>query len=167
MPRSMTLPAPLIFACAALLMLAGCSSLSPYSSLTKLDLTLTASDRLNPDLHGRPSPIVVRLFELRHPVAFENADFFSLYERPRDTLAPDLIVSEELELRPGETRTLKLSVEQGRYVGVLAAYRDLNETRWRHVLTVNHGERTDLDLALDQEGIRASRLPLAGEEGMR
>lgn len=167
MPRFMTLPSQLIVACAALLMLAGCSSLSPYSSLTKLDLTLTASDRLNPDLHGRPSPIVVRLFELRHPVAFETADFFSLYERARDTLTPDLIVSEELELRPGESRTLKLSVGQGRYVGVLAAYRDLGETRWRHVLSVDSGERTHHDLTLDQDGIRASRTPLAGEEGTR
>ncbi|MEB0104693.1 type VI secretion system lipoprotein TssJ, partial [Pseudomonas sp. CCI3.2] len=68
---------------AALLLLAGCSTLSPYSTLTKLDLTLAASDQLNPDLHGRPSPIVVRLIELKNPVAFENADFFSLYERPK------------------------------------------------------------------------------------
>ncbi|GAB7527967.1 type VI secretion system lipoprotein TssJ [Pseudomonas sp. 3A(2025)] len=167
MPRFINLRSPLIVVCAALLMLVGCSALSPYSSLTKLDLTLTASDRLNPDLHGRPSPIVVRLFELRHPVAFETADFFSLYERARDTLTPDLIVSEELELRPGESRTLKLSVGQGRYVGVLAAYRDLNETRWRHVLSVDSGERTHLDLTLDQDGIRPSRTSLAGEEGTR
>lgn len=59
----------------ALALSAGCSSLSPFSTLTKLDLRLTASDKVNPDLHGRPSPVVVRLLELRHPVAFENADF--------------------------------------------------------------------------------------------
>lgn len=88
---------------AALLLLAGCSTLSPYSKLTKLDLTLNASDQLNPDLHGRPSPIVVRLIELKNPVAFENADFFSLYERAKESLAPDMVASEELELRPGES----------------------------------------------------------------
>lgn len=167
MLRSMILPPQLIVACAALMLLAGCSALSPYSSLTKLDLTLTASDRLNPDLHGRPSPIVVRLFELRNPVAFETADFFSLYDRARDTLTPDLVVIEELELRPGEIRTLKLSVEQGRYVGVLAACRNLNETRWRHVLTIDSGERTYFDLTLDQDGISVTRTPLGGEEGTR
>ena len=95
----------------ALVLLAGCSSLSPYSKVTKLNLKLTASDQLNPDLNGRPSPIVVRLFELKHPVTFENADFFSLYERAKESLAPDLVASEELELRPGETIELKLSVE--------------------------------------------------------
>ena len=95
----------------ALLLMAGCSSLSPYSTVTKLNLTLTASDQLNPDLNGRPSPIVVRLLELKHPVAFENADFFSLYEHAKQSLTPDLVASEELELRPGETLDLKLSVE--------------------------------------------------------
>lgn len=56
-------------------LLVGCSSVSPFSTLTKLDLTLTATEQVNPDLHGRPSPVVVHLLELKHPVAFEHADF--------------------------------------------------------------------------------------------
>ena len=138
-----------------LVLLAGCSTLSPYSHVTKLNLNLTASDQLNPDLNGRPSPIVVRLFELKHPVAFENADFFSLYERAKESLVPDLVSTEELELRPGETVELKLSVEEGsRYVGVLAAYRDLPDTQWRYTLQVTPVEVTNADLTLDQSGIR-------------
>ena len=43
--------------------LAGCSAVSPFSTLTKLDVTLTAADQVNPDLHGRPSPVVVHLLE--------------------------------------------------------------------------------------------------------
>ena len=137
------------------MMLAGCSALSPYSDVTKLNLKLTASDQLNPDLNGRPSPIVIRLFELKHPVAFENADFFSLYERAKESLAPDMVATEELELRPGETLELKLSVEEGsRYVGVLAAYRDLPDSKWRHTLQVTPRAVTDADLTLDQSGIR-------------
>lgn len=150
----------------ALLLVSACASMSPYSSLTKLDLMLTASDQLNPDLNGRPSPIVVRLMELKHPVAFENADFFSLYERAKEALAPDLVASEELELRPGESVELKLSVDPGsRYVGVLAAYRDLPETRWRYVIPITAMEVTRSELVLDQAGIRnrLQTLALAGE----
>ena len=140
---------------AALLGLGGCSALSPYSSLTKLDLSLAGSDRLNPDLNGRPSPIVLRLFELKHPVAFENADFFALYQRPKEALTPDLVTFEELELRPGETRELKLSVQPGsRYVGVLAAYRDLPEARWRFVIPLEEAARNHGALNLDERGIR-------------
>lgn len=149
-------------ALAALVLLAGCSSLSPYSHLTKVNLRLTASDQLNPDLNGRPSPIVVRLFELKHPVSFDNADFFSLYERAKESLAPDMVASEELELRPGETVDLKLSVEEGsRYVGVLAAYRDLADTQWRFTLQVTPQDVTDVDLTLDQSGIRNTHATLA------
>lgn len=141
---------------AALLSLTGCAALSPYSDMTKLDLTLNGSDELNPDLNGRPSPIVLRLIELKHPVAFETADFFSLYQRPKEALSPDMVVLEELELRPGEQREMKLSVQPGsRYVGVLAAYRDLPESNWRVVIPLQERERNSSVLTLDALGIKA------------
>lgn len=157
MSRCSTIFVQLLAALFLLGMLAGCSSLSPYSKVTKVRLTLTGSDQLNPDLNGRPSPIVVHLFELKHPVTFENADFFSLYDRAKQSLTPDLVGSEELELRPGETIEFKLSVAEGsRYVGILAAYRDLPETRWRYTLQLSPLEINEAGLILDQAGIRNS-----------
>ena len=146
-----------LIALSAMLLLTACAALSPFSELSKINLKLSASDQVNPDLNGRPSPIVVRLFELRHPVAFESADFFSLYERAAKSLAPDLVASEELQLRPGEIRELKLSVQsQSRYVGILAAYRDLPETRWRYTVPVITAGVTHIDLVLDQAGIHGN-----------
>lgn len=157
MPRRLIVFLKALTALTTWVLLAGCSTLSPYSQVTKLNLKLTASDYLNPDLNGRPSPIVVRLFELKHPVAFENADFFSLYERAKDALAPDMVATEELELRPGETVDLKLRLEEGsRYVGVLAAYRDLPGSQWRYTLQITPVQVTNADLALDQNGIRST-----------
>ncbi|WP_280041434.1 type VI secretion system lipoprotein TssJ [Pseudomonas sp. Hg5Tf] len=161
MSRCLTLLLKALVALTTLAMLASCSSLSPYSSMTKLNLKLTASDELNPDLNGRPSPVVVRLIELKHPVAFENADFFSLYERAKESLAPDLVTSEELELRPGETVELKLSVEEGsRYVGVLAAYRDLSQSQWRYVVQLTAQALNEADLTLNQASIRSSNVTI-------
>lgn len=155
-----------IAALAVLMLMTGCSALSPFSTLTKLDLSLHASPQVNPDLNGRPSPVVIRLFELKHPVAFENADFFSLYERPRQTLPEDLVAIEELELRPGESVELKLHMEKGsRYVGILAAYRDLSETRWRYTLPITASGLTRADLTLDQTGIQNVTQALAKVEG--
>lgn len=140
---------------AGLSLLAGCSALSPNSDLTKLDLSLEGSEGLNPDLNGRPSPIVVRLIELKHPVAFEHADFFTLYNRAKEALSPDMVMQEELELRPGERHELKLYVApESRYVGVLAAYRDLPEARWRYVVPLEHRAQNRADLRLDELGIR-------------
>ncbi|UZE86629.1 type VI secretion system lipoprotein TssJ [Pseudomonas viciae] len=147
---------------ATMLLLAGCATLSPLSTMTKLNLTLTASAQVNPDLNGRPSPVVVRLYELKHPVAFENADFFSLYERARESLSPDLVSSEELELRPGETVELRLDIARGgRYVGVLAAYRDLPKARWRYTLPVAAARLTEANLTFDQDGIAGAHERLA------
>lgn len=137
-------------------LLGGCSSLSPFSTLTKLDLTLAASEEVNPDLHGRPSPVVVQLFELKHPVAFEHADFFTLYGHAEQALPKDWVSSEELELRPGEQVALKLRSEpQSRYVGIIAAYRDLPHVQWRWVLALAPQQLTRAHLVLDQSGIRA------------
>lgn len=47
MSRCSTLLLKTLAALTALALLAGCSSLSPYSTMTKLNLKLTASDQLN------------------------------------------------------------------------------------------------------------------------
>ncbi|WP_439865077.1 type VI secretion system lipoprotein TssJ [Pseudomonas antarctica] len=138
-------------------LMAGCSAVSPFSTLTKLDLSLAASEQVNPDLNGRPSPVVVNLLELRHAVAFENADFFSLYSHAEQALPKDWVKGAELELRPGEQQTLKLRLEpETRYIGVLAAYRDLPHVQWRWVVPVTAQQLTRADLVLDQAGIRAA-----------
>lgn len=145
-------------------LLAGCSAISPFSTLTKLEVAVTASDHVNPDLHGRPSPVVVHFLELRHPVAFENADFFSLYSNAEHALPKDWVGSEELELRPGERQALKLRLEpQTRFLGVLAAYRDLPHVQWRLVIPVTPQQLTLADLVLDQAGIRAAA-PISDRE---
>ncbi len=144
-----------------LLALTGCASLGSGPS-TRIDLTLEGSRTLNPDLHGRPSPIVIRLYELKNPVAFEHAEFFALYQQPQEVMALDLVAHEELELRPGEQQTLKLTTtDQGRYIGVLAAYRNLPEADWRTVIPLRQGNRNQVTLYLDELSIR----PQAGGRG--
>lgn len=136
-------------------LLAGCSAVSPFSTLTKLDVVLTAREHVNPDLHGRPSPVVVQLIELRHGVAFEHADFFSLYGNAQQALPKDWVNSEEVELRPGDRLALKLRIgPDSRFVGVLAAYRDLPHVQWRLLVPVTAQQRNRTELVLDQAGIR-------------
>lgn len=148
----------LIILLCSLLALTACSSagrLSPWSNLTKIDLTLEASSDLNPDLNQRPSPVVVQLFELRHPSTFANADFFSLYQQPKQTLSLDLLGHEELELRPGQHLELKLTTDENtRYLGVVVAYRDMSDAEWRAVVPLNQQAQNRTTLHLDANGIR-------------
>lgn len=137
----------------SLSLLGGCGSMQT-SSPTRIDLNITGSDTLNPDLHGRPSPIVLRIYELKNPVAFEHAEFFALYQQPQETLSLDLVAQEELELRPGEQRRLKLTTHEGNYLAVLAAYRNMPEADWRTVVPLRAGKANALDLHLDELSIR-------------
>jgi type VI secretion system protein VasD len=67
---------------------------------------------------------------------------------------PDLVSFEEMEVRPGEERDLKLSVQPGsRYVGVIAAYRDLPEASWRYVVSLQEGEINQAGVVLGKRGL--------------
>ena len=115
----------------------GCASWY-QSEITKLDIRLTASGDLNPDISGRPSPLVVRLYELKAPSIFEQADFFSLYDYGKETLGPDFVALEELTLKPGEQLDMKLALDNStNYIAIMGAYRDMNGSNWRRVFPVS------------------------------
>ncbi|WP_250654801.1 type VI secretion system lipoprotein TssJ [Alkalimarinus coralli] len=117
--------------------LTGCASWVE-SDITKLDIRFTASGDLNPDISGRPSPLVVRMYELKAPSIFENADFYSLYDYGNETLGPDFVAMEELTLKPGEQLDMKLALQEGtNYIAILGAYRDMNKANWRRVFPVS------------------------------
>ena len=66
----------------------------------------------------------------------------------------DLLALQELELRPGEQRQFKIAAgPEARHLGLIAAYRDLPNTRWRIRLDVQPGARNQFTLALDEHGI--------------
>ena len=88
----------LLLACAVALAV-GCGSSPPL-----LRGAITVEPNVNPDRAGRPSPIVVRVYELKSVAAFNGADFFALFENEQATLSSELIGREEFQLQPAETR---------------------------------------------------------------
>lgn len=109
--------------------LAGCAAAPPKPAETKMSMTATAD--VNPDGKGRPSPIVVRIYQLKTEAEFAKADFFAIYDREKEVLGPSLITREEYTLAPGDTQELKFEVNRdARFLGVLAAYRDPT-AHWR------------------------------------
>jgi len=97
-----------------------------------LQVTLIATDDVNPDVRGRASPLSVRIMELRSRSAFDAADFFSLYDRDQATLGTELLSKEQYILRPGDTQGYTRKAQgETRFLGVIAAYRDLEGSTWR------------------------------------
>ena len=96
---------------------------------------LSASADVNPDSAGRPSPVVVRIYQLRGDTEFNNADFFALFEKDKETLGASLIGREEKTLFPGQQLEIDLPLStEARFVGAVAAYRDLRASRWRALI---------------------------------
>jgi type VI secretion system protein VasD len=132
----MTLPAirrSSVLLAAAIVLMAGCKSGPPKPAQVRL--TIQASKDVNPDESKRPSPVIVRVFQLKVSDAFKAADFFPLYDDDQKLLAQDLIKREEFQVRPGETLAVPLSVAgEAKFVGVLVAFRDYRSAQWRTVV---------------------------------
>src|SRR5262245_37702072 len=83
---------------------------APPESKTKASMTLAASADTNPDSSGRPSPVVVRVYQLKTDAAFKGAEFFALYDDDQKVLGQELISRDEFVLGPSERKTIDVAV---------------------------------------------------------
>jgi type VI secretion system protein VasD len=105
---------------------------APAETKTKSAMILAASADTNPDATGRPSPVVVRVYQLKTDAAFKGADFFALFDDDMKVLGPELISRDEYVLAPAERKTIDVVVSgDTRFVGALAAFRDIRNAQWR------------------------------------
>jgi type VI secretion system protein VasD len=118
-------------------------------------ISIVASGKINPSGSGRPSPVVVRLYDLKTPTAFANADFISLFEQDKTVLADDLIARDEFTMQPGEKKIInKVLSPQTRVIGLVAAFRDIERAQWRGIATVAPGKDNSLSIELDDVSVR-------------
>jgi len=93
---------------------------------------LAASQDVNPDLNGRPSPVVLRIFQLRGDAEFAKTDFPALFLHEKEALGGSLIDVEEFDLHPGENLETRLPMARDtRYVAAAAGFRDISNAQWR------------------------------------
>lgn len=119
------------------LMMAGCSSAPKVASLAG---SIQAAADINPSVSQRPSPLLLRVYELKSAASFNQADFMALYQSDSATLGADLVSREEFTLQPGESRPYnkKLGPET-RFLAVFAGFRHLEKARWRVAVPVEAG----------------------------
>lgn len=116
----------------------GCS-INPFSDAdeeaVKLELAVVASDDLNPDVKGQPSPLEIRIFQLSSLTEFERADFFDLYlDNP---LPSSLLDTRILIIKPSESTQVVTDLDMNtQYIGVVAGYRDLDHSVWHDSIQV-------------------------------
>ena len=75
---------------------------APVEAKVKAIMTITAGADTNPDATGRPSPVVVRVYQLKTDASFNGADFFALFDDDQKVLGAELISRDEFVLTPAE-----------------------------------------------------------------
>ncbi len=97
-----------------------------------VEVTIKGGADQNPDPAGTPVAVAVRLYSLNAPGKFAAADAYALMDREKATLGEDGAGSEEVVVRPGETKTVTLSPKAGvRFLGVAVLFRDIDHAAWR------------------------------------
>lgn len=129
-------------------LLAGCASpLAPAGPPPPFSATVTiqTAASVNPDAQGRPSPVFVRLYQLKDAGVFMNAAYEALHTQEAATLGASIIAREELPLGPGELKALQVKIEpETRFIGVIADFRDIANAQWRAVTTAPEKRLKDL-----------------------
>ena len=151
----MNLFAPKLVAAAGVaLALAACAS---PPKPTQVAGTIQASELVNPSTSHRPSPLLLRVYELKTAAAFNSADFMSLYQRDKAELGADLLAKEEFVMAPGESKKFaKTLAPETRFLGVVAAFRDVEHARWRSIVAVPPGQLHNVTIRAGQLSVDAA-----------
>ena len=119
--------------------------------------TIQASQQVNPSASKRPSPLLLRVYELKTAAVFNSADFMSLYQRDKTELGGDMLGKEEFVLAPGESKTFaKTLALDTRFLGVVAAYRDVEHAKWRSIVAVQPGQMNNLVIRANELSVEAA-----------
>jgi type VI secretion system protein VasD len=142
----------------AVVALAACSSPPPPPPPpTIVSLSITATKTVNPGADGAPSPVMLRIYQLGAAGTFEKTDFFQLSDKDQALLGPDLLGKDQAVLTPGDAKSMTFEVKPGtRFIGVIAAYRDIDNAVWRVDVPVPPNATTNIAVNADKSRLSAT-----------
>jgi type VI secretion system protein VasD len=126
-----------IIAALPLLLLQGCGGGDKGPPTTGLRFIVSADDLINPNMDSQPSPVVLRIYELKSLTAFRQAAFFQLLDNDTAVLGPDLVAKREIEIKPGERQAFDRNTPvDTHFIGVVAGFRQIDSAVWRATLEI-------------------------------
>lgn len=135
-------------------LLAACGGLPKPTPVT---VTLNADVGVNPGDTGQPSPVVVRIYELKGVKAFNNASFFD-FDDDTKLLGADLISSREYELIPGSEKKYEAKISsEAAYIGVIASFRDIQSAQWRDSIELKKSKTNRLMVYVTSLSVRIQK----------
>ncbi|MEM5581699.1 MULTISPECIES: type VI secretion system lipoprotein TssJ [unclassified Roseibium] len=136
--------------------LAACSRVPPP---TPIKVELQADEFTNPNENGEPSPVVVRVYQLKEVTAFQNAEFFDLADNDKKVLGGDLIGVQEYEMTPGKSQDYNRDVSsEATHIGVIASFRDIESAQWRDTIELQKEKKNEFVIYLTSLAVRIQKL---------
>ena len=133
-------------------LLSACATAPPKPD--PLAMQVTASADVNPDMQGRPSPVILHIMELNSTEQFNRLDYMSLTDPAGSALGAELLGKNRLVLAPGESKALPMELNPATTViGFVAGYRDIDNATWRTVVPVTQGGTKGISITLGQTQI--------------
>jgi type VI secretion system protein VasD len=143
-----------VIALALLALLSACAGAPKKETLT---LAISATEDVNPDLQGRASPIVLHILTLKSAEQFNALDYQSLASASSGALGADQLARDQVVLSPGSSRSMELELDAGtQAIGLVAGYRDLNNSSWRQAVTISPGSTKSITVNLTKSMLETS-----------
>lgn len=147
----------LIFLCTLLI---SCGSTSENN--VEFSYLISAAADINPDIEGRPSAVLVRVYQLTNNVNFGNASYEALFESDHNALGSEYITLNEYLVDPESRNEIDLKIsEHTRYIGVVVGYRSVDMVTWRTVLEVpeeSFWKDSGLEIKVEKLSVRVIKL---------
>jgi len=143
-----------------------CIALTACMSTTenKVDFSyaISAASDINPDIEGKPSSVVVRVYQLSNKINFENATYDALFESDHNALGTEYITLNEFLVDPNTKNTIDLKIsENAKYIGVVVGYRSIDMVTWRTVMEVPEGsfwKSSGLEIKVEKLSVRVIKI---------
>ncbi len=100
-------------------------------TLQIIDLTIIASNRINPSDFGETRPVQLKIYQLASDVRLNNAKFYDVWKDEKGTLKEDIIKTTELTVYPDSRTDIKFERDaNASYVGAVALFRTPKGRSW-------------------------------------
>ncbi|WP_269584527.1 type VI secretion system lipoprotein TssJ [Roseibium sp. Sym1] len=140
-------------------LLAGLAACSRVPPPTPIKVQLQADEYTNPNENGDPSPVVVRVYQLKEVTAFQNAEYFDLADNDKKVLGGDLIGVQEYEMTPGKSQDYNRDVSsEATHIGVIASFRDIENAQWRDSIELKQEKKNEFVIYLTTLAVRIQKL---------
>ena len=113
------------------------------TKVRQMNLVITARGALNQDAGGVSLPVVLRIYQLKDEKPFATATYAQLLGG-NDALKAATLWRREATLGPGQTLKVSEPIgEDANYVGVVAFFRDTDNTEWSVLVPKSQWKKTD------------------------